>query len=201
MMRVALSGIVNAGLLVLLFVQPCADGVTLAAGRLDSGFALMDFNLVMFREDGSKRVFTLDLGSSTVGRKDDCNIRIPLAVVSRHHAEITLADTGAVLKDLGSANGTYLNNERVEEEDVEAGDQIMIGPVVFIVQVDGKPGDDDLLKIRSRASAASKGRRSGVSVGTSGHVAASDDDVDPIAALEALASSADQTAIHPEEDE
>ena len=161
----------------------------------------MNISLVMFREDGSKRVFPLDRGSTTIGRKDDCNIRIPIAVVSRHHAEIVVDEDGVVLKDLGASNGTYLNNERVEEKEVDPGDQIMIGPVVFILQVDGKPSDDELLKIRSTVSVGANGQRSGVSVGTSGHVSTSDDELDPIAALEALASSADQTAIHPEEDE
>lgn len=155
----------------------------------------------MFREDGSKRVFPLDHGSTTLGRKDDCNIRIPLAVVSRHHAEIIVDDRGAVLKDLGAANGTYLNNHRVEKEEIEPGDQIMIGPVVFILQVDAKPSDDELMKIRTRVSAELLAKRRGVGVGTSDHVSTSDDEVDPISALEALASSADQTAISPEKDE
>lgn len=159
----------------------------------------MDFKLVMFREDGSKRVFALEPGQTTLGRKDDCTIRIPLAVVSRHHAEIVVEDDTATLKDLGASNGTYLNNERVDQEDVTAGDQIMIGPVMFLCQIDDEPSDEELLEIRARAVA--EAQESGLGVGTSDHVSTSDDDVDPIAALEALASSADQTAINPEDDE
>lgn len=159
----------------------------------------MDFKLVMFREDGSKRVFELETGLTTLGRKDDCTIRIPLAVVSRHHAEITIEDDMATLKDLGASNGTYLNNERVEQEDVTAGDQIMIGPVMFLCQIDDEPSDEELLEIRAQAVADAQD--SGIGVGTSDHISTSDDDVDPIAALEALASSADQTAINPEEDD
>ncbi len=159
----------------------------------------MDFKLVMFREDGSKRVFALEPGLTTLGRKDDCTIRIPLSVVSRHHAEITIEDDTATLKDLGASNGTYLNNERVDQEDVTAGDQIMIGPVMFLCQIDDEPSDEELRKIHARA--VFEARDGGLGVGTSDHVSTSDDDVDPIAALEALASSADQTAINPEEDE
>lgn len=159
----------------------------------------MDFKLVMFREDGSKRVFALEPGVTTLGRKDDCTIRIPLAVVSRHHAEIAVNDDTATLKNLGAANGTFLNNERIEQEDIAAGDQIKVGPVMFLCQIDNEPSDDEMLKIRTRAIAEAG---SGVlGVGTSDHVSTSDEDVDPIAALEALASSADQTAIGPEEDE
>ncbi len=160
---------------------------------------MMQVNLVMFREDGSKRVFALEPGSTTIGRKDDCNIRIPLAVVSRQHAEIVFEDDRVTLQDRGASNGTFLNDERIEQEEMEAGDQITIGPVVFICQIDGNPDDEGLLESRSQLMQAAK--TANVGVGTSDHVSTSDDDVDPIAALEALASSADQTAIHPEKDE
>ena len=169
----------------------------LCRSRLEYGFA-MDIKLVMFREDGSKRVFPLESRSTIIGRKDDCDIRIPLAIVSRHHAEITIEDDVATLKDLGASNGTFLNNERVEQEEVAGGDHIMIGPIVFIFQIDGDPSDDELVEIHSQISAA---QAEGMHVGTSDHVSSSDDEVDPIAALEALASSADQTAINPEEEE
>lgn len=161
----------------------------------------MDIQLVMFREDGSKRMFPLGPGSTTIGRKDDCNIRIPLATVSRRHAEVVVEAEGVTLKDLGAANGTYLNNERIEEDELEPGDQIMIGPVVFTVQIDGNPGDDELVEIRSKVHLSGKAAKGGAGLATSKHVYASDEEVDPISALEALASSADQTAINPEDDE
>ncbi len=161
----------------------------------------MNVKLIMFREDGSKRVFSLQPGSTTIGRKDDCNIRIPLAVVSRRHAEILVEEDGAVVRDLGAANGTFLNNRRVDEEDLEPGDQILIGPVVFTVVIDDSPGDEELVEIRTKISAGQQVAQGGGSVSTSKHVYASDEEMDPISALEELASSADQTAIHPEEDD
>lgn len=120
-------------------------------------------------------------------------------MVSRRHAEIIVDRSEILLRDLGAANGTYLNSRRVKEESVEAGDQIMVGSVVFTVQVDGRPSDDEIVEIRSKSGgrqASGHGK-----VGTSRHVYVSDEDVDPISALEALASSADQTAIEPEGDD
>jgi pSer/pThr/pTyr-binding forkhead associated (FHA) protein len=156
--------------------------------------------LIMFREDGSRREFALAPGATTIGRKDDCTIRIPLAMVSRRHAEVFADGDHVILRDLGAANGTFLNNRKVTEEDLEPGDQIIIGPVVFTVQINGEPPDDEIIKIRSKVSAA-KGAKGAARVGTSKHVYTSDDEVDPISALEALASSADQTSINPEDDE
>ncbi len=159
----------------------------------------MDVKLIMFREDGSKREFSLVPGVSTIGRKKDCSIRIPLGVVSRRHAEIVVGDTAVLLRDLGAANGTYVNTKKIAEEKLEPGDQIMIGPVVFTVQIDGKPGDSGLVKIKSNYSGGSSGGTG--AVGTSKHVYMSDDEVDPISALEALASSADQTVIEADDEE
>ena len=159
----------------------------------------MDVSLVMFREDGSRREIPLARGVNTIGRKQDCTICIPLGVVSRHHAEIRVDEASATIKDLGSSNSTFLNNRRVNEEGLEPGDQIMIGPVIFTVRMNGKPGDNEIIEIRTKVSedhAATGGRN----VGTSQHVYISDEDIDPISALEALASSADQTAIDPEEE-
>ncbi|MGI0149858.1 MAG: FHA domain-containing protein, partial [Thermoplasmata archaeon] len=174
------------------------------AGR--RGFAgrsrAMDVKLVMFRDDGEKRIVPLAAGVTTIGRKDDCAIRIPLAVVSRHHAEIVVDDDGVRLRDLGASNGTFLNNRRIQtEEDLEPGDQIVIGPAVFTVQIDGEPADDEIIPVRTKLGPSIMATPSGPRVGTSKHVSTSDDEMDPIAALEALASSADQTAINPEDDE
>jgi len=159
----------------------------------------MDVNLVMFREDGSKKIFPLHEGVSTIGRKADCDIRVPLSIVSRRHAEVTVTEDGVSIKDLGAANGTYLNSQRVQEEDLEPGDQILIGPVVFTIQIDGEPADDELVEVRTKVSAGKAAGQPGPSVATSQHVYTVDEEADPISALEELASSADQTAIDPED--
>lgn len=159
----------------------------------------MDFRLVMFREDGSRRDFPLEVGTTTFGRKDDCSIRIPLSTVSRHHASIELSSTEALLKDLDASNGTFLNNHRIQQSRLSSGDQIMIGPVIFTVQIDGKPSDEEMIRVRTKVSAGQGGVPGGVSA--SRHVYISDEEIDPIAALEELASSADQTAIHSDDDE
>jgi hypothetical protein len=45
---------------------------------------------------------------------------------------------------LGSSNGTYHNNERVQEGQLAPGDTIRIGPVTFMVQIDGVPSDEEM---------------------------------------------------------
>ncbi len=156
----------------------------------------MNVKLVMFREGGERREFTV-AAVTTVGRKEDCDIRIPVAEVSRHHAEFRMGGGAVQLKDLGSANGTFVNNKRIKLQKLSAGDHVVIGPVVFTVQIDGKPDELHPVKtaLRTRTKAGAQPARAKTA-------AAIDDESDPISALEALASSADQTALDPfDEDE
>ena len=156
----------------------------------------MDVKLVMFRENGERREIPIGPGTTKFGRKDDCDIRIPVAEVSRHHAELHNRDDGVELRDLGSANGTYVNNRRISKQKLSAGDHLVVGPVVFTVQIDGQPAEIRPVKtrLRTRATAPAK-QQAGKSASGTG------EEMDPISALEALASSADQTALDPFADE
>jgi hypothetical protein len=57
------------------------------------------------------------------------------------------------VEDLGSSNGTYHNGERIMGSvAVQPGDSIEVGPVVFVVQVDGVPADDELNPIMAQVA-------------------------------------------------
>jgi len=76
-----------------------------------------------------------------LGRTKNCDLRVPLSSVSRQHCELVIDDDSISLRDLGSSNGTFHNNHRVQEAALQAGDEILVGPVVFTVVVDGEPSD------------------------------------------------------------
>ena len=48
----------------------------------------MDVNLVLFKKDGSQETFPMPSSITVIGRRDDCDLRIPLADVSRRHCEL-----------------------------------------------------------------------------------------------------------------
>ena len=54
-------------------------------------------------------------GTLLIGRDAECDIVIPDRQVSRQHARITKGTNGIILEDLGSKNGTFLNNQVVSE--------------------------------------------------------------------------------------
>jgi pSer/pThr/pTyr-binding forkhead associated (FHA) protein len=100
--------------------------------------------LVMFRNDGERRSFSISREMTVIGRRQDCDLMIPLGEISRKHCRIIREGDTLRLEDLGSSNGTFHNGKRIQETVLEAGDTIQVGPVTFVLQVDGVPADDEL---------------------------------------------------------
>ncbi len=98
-----------------------------------------------------------------------------------------------VAKDLGSSNGTYVNGTRIAEAELKAGDRLRVGPVTFVVQVDGQPAE---IKPEQAGPAAGVAPTAAAVAGTGDDKTfeLSDQDFDlddPISALEDLAEDED----------
>ena len=67
-------------------------------------------------------------GSATIGREPECDLQVLDSEVSRRHAKITIRDGSASIDDLNSANGTYVDGERIlTQYKLAPGDRIEIG--------------------------------------------------------------------------
>ncbi len=144
----------------------------------------MDVKLVMFKRDGQRKDFAITRGVTTIGRGDDCVLRIPLMSISRRHCKLVKSDDELQIHDLGSSNGTYINSHRVNETVLKAGDRITLGPATFTVQINGKP--EQIEPTRTKATKVAKSEDIfELDIGTD------KEEPDPIAALEALAADAD----------
>ena len=76
------------------------------------------------------RIHRLRQGANVIGRDDDCTVVVDFTGVSRHHARITVEQDHFVLEDLGSKNGTWLNETKVlERTDLRDGDCVRLGGV------------------------------------------------------------------------
>lgn len=109
--------------------------------------------LVMFRSDGERRSFSLTRDITVIGRREDCDLRIPLGEVSRKHCRLVRDGDSFRLEDLGSSNGTFHNGQRVQEVALGAGDSVQVGPVVFVLQIDGVPAEDELTPVTAPPAA------------------------------------------------
>ena len=104
----------------------------------------MQVVLVMFRAGGERRSFSVVRDVTVLGRREDCDLRIPLGDVSRKHCRIIRSSDTVRLEDLGSSNGTLCNGQRITSVELRPGDTIVLGPVTFVVQIDGVPADENL---------------------------------------------------------
>jgi len=68
----------------------------------------------------------VDKDTMVVGRSRTCDVVIPSAKVSRQHASLALAGAELHIEDLGSANGVWLNGEKITRSRVSPGDSYTI---------------------------------------------------------------------------
>ncbi|MEY3680594.1 MAG: hypothetical protein RL547_1207 [Actinomycetota bacterium] len=71
--------------------------------------------------------FVLTAEATRLGRHPDSDISLDDISVSRRHAEIRHDGDEFVLRDVGSLNGTYVNQRRVDSVVLQQGDEILIG--------------------------------------------------------------------------
>jgi diguanylate cyclase (GGDEF)-like protein len=70
--------------------------------------------------------------SYVVGRENDVDLVIPRSSVSRNHSRLTIDDdSGWWVQDLGSTNGTFVNEERIVSRLLSDGDQVRFGDVIY----------------------------------------------------------------------
>ena len=71
-----------------------------------------------------------------VGRAPECKLRPNSDMVSRRHCMISIAEGRATIRDLGSRNGTIVNDQKIAgEHELRTGDKIKVGPLEFEVHL------------------------------------------------------------------
>ena len=84
-----------------------------------------------------------DQDSISIGRDAENDININNLAVSRFHAKITKELDKYLLQDLGSANGTFVNGNRIDSMEVIPGDSILIGKHVLTLEAGRMHHDDE----------------------------------------------------------
>lgn len=94
-----------------------------AVDALPAGSAL----LIVQRGPNSGARFLLDPEITNAGRSPKSDIFLDDVTVSRRHCQFIAHDGGYLVRDSGSLNGTYVNRERVDQAQLQAGDEVQIG--------------------------------------------------------------------------
>lgn len=88
--------------------------------------------LVIKHQGKLVREVNLKLGDMKIGRKPGCDIVLPDKGVSGEHALITTVGLKSTIQDLGSTNGTFIENTRVKRHELRHGETIIISDHALI---------------------------------------------------------------------
>jgi len=95
----------------------------------------MDVRLVVEKNRKRLRTYSLRNEETIIGRRKDCDLRIPSAEVSRRHCVLSTQAGYLTAEDLDSANGTLVNGQAITgRQVVRPGDRLTVGPVTFVVE-------------------------------------------------------------------
>jgi pSer/pThr/pTyr-binding forkhead associated (FHA) protein len=107
------------------------------------------------KEGGSMGLVTVRGPRFVIGSGPDCSMCCRSDSVSAHHCEVLVEKQRAVVRDLNSVTGTFVNDEQVDKEKIlRAGDHLRIGRLEFEIVIDESTSDRE--KKRSR-----KGKKKG----------------------------------------
>ena len=104
----------------------------------------MDVVLIRVTPKGVKGQLKLTQARTVFGRGEGADVRVPVSKISRTHCAFALSEGGDLtVEDLGSSNGTFVNQEKITSRPIAGGDLVSFGGLVFVVQVNGDPAEID----------------------------------------------------------
>lgn len=126
----------------------------------------MKVNLVVASGVHQGRIIPIPGQQFLVGRDPHCQLRPASPAISKQHAAILIRDAKVFVKDFGSTNGTFVNDEAVApetEHELRMGDRLKMGPLDFTIQIvlpktstsDSTPLPDTLKPLGTESAAKS----------------------------------------------
>jgi predicted component of type VI protein secretion system len=112
-------------------VRPQGTGITKAGMH-------MKVNLVVASGAHQGRVIPLTGPQFLIGRDATCHMRPASQAISKRHCGVFVRDGKVYIKDFGSTNGTFVNDELIKNAEVlvEDGASLKLGPLDFVVRVE-----------------------------------------------------------------
>src|SRR6266567_9574918 len=108
-----------------------AKTVVTSISRITDRPAAKEACLVVIYGSELGKKYNLNSSSLVIGRSSKCDIQIDQESISRNHSKIVNTGKSILVRDLGSTNGTYVNDEPVDEYVMRDGDLIKIGRTIF----------------------------------------------------------------------
>ncbi len=92
--------------------------------------------LKLLRGSHAGKEIPIKKASFTIGRAEECSLRVNSEAISRKHCEILVSASGVTVEDFDSKNGTFINGVKTEgAQPLAMGDQLRVGPLEFLVTI------------------------------------------------------------------
>ncbi len=100
----------------------------------------MKVSLVVAQGVHKGKSIPIHVAEFVVGREETCQLRPSSPAISKKHCAIIIKSGKVYLRDFGSTNGTFVNNQQISGEvEVSHSDQLRVGPLEFVLQVIATP--------------------------------------------------------------
>lgn len=97
-----------------------------------------------------------------IGRASDCTLRAGSDAISRHHCVLLRDGSNVSVRDLGSRNGTYVNDEKITKEtQLSSGDTFSAGPLKFVFETTADIDREKKPKVKDVAEAVARTAENG----------------------------------------
>jgi pSer/pThr/pTyr-binding forkhead associated (FHA) protein len=116
----------------------------------------MGVQLVVAAGSRAGQVIPIEGERFVIGRADDCHLKPRSELISRYHCEVFWKDGELFVRDMGSKNGVFLNDNQITEtKELKNGDKLAIGPLEFFahITIEEKPRKPTRVKSVSDAVA------------------------------------------------
>jgi pSer/pThr/pTyr-binding forkhead associated (FHA) protein len=90
---------------------------------------------ISFKENPEQEAFVIKQTDVLLGRDPNCKVHIPDETISAQHARLYLIDQNWWIHDLNSTNGTFLNDDRIDQPCILTDNDILqVGNVKLIIR-------------------------------------------------------------------
>jgi len=97
-----------------------------------------------------------------IGRSPKCHLSAGSTAISRKHCAIVRHDAKVTVEDLGSRNGTFINDKKITEAvELSSGDELAVGPLKFLVTITHGINNTKKSQVKSVADAVERTVESG----------------------------------------
>jgi pSer/pThr/pTyr-binding forkhead associated (FHA) protein len=128
----------------------------------------MKAKLCVLKGPSEGKEITISVSKFFIGRGEDCHLRPKSDAISRHHCAIIITDSQIAIRDFGSKNGTFVNDQRVEKIAIlKNGDKVVVGPLSFKLVLDHSLGGTKQPKVQGVEDVAQRSASRNLEVSTS----------------------------------